>query len=117
MLVKVASNKTAAVISALISQSKKLPNELYRTLTWDRGCKMSNHKEFTLATDIQVYFCDPKSPWQRGSNVNTNRLLRQYFPKGTDLNVRNRHSSKGYIATYLLQKVFMLQMNCENYEM
>ncbi len=72
MLVKVASNKTAAVISALINQSKKLPDELYKTLTWDRGCEMSNHKEFTLATDIQVYFCDPKSPWQRGSNENTN---------------------------------------------
>ena len=90
MLVKVASNKTAAVISALIAQSKKLPDELYKTLTWDRGCEMSNHKEFTLATDIQVYFCDPKSPWQRGSNENTNRLLRQYFPKGTDLNVHSQ---------------------------
>jgi IS30 family transposase len=90
LLVKVASNKTAAVIRALISQSKKLPNELYKTLTWDSGCEMSNHKEFTLATDIQVYFCDPKSPWQRGSNENTNRLLRQYFPKGTDLNVHSQ---------------------------
>jgi IS30 family transposase len=90
MLVKVASNKTAAVISALINQSKKLPDELYKTLTWDRGCEMSNHKEFTLATNIQVYFCDPKSPWQRGSNENTNRLLRQYFPKGTDLNVHSQ---------------------------
>tara|TARA_B110000908_G_scaffold151025_1_gene185472 strand:- start:215 stop:592 length:378 start_codon:yes stop_codon:yes gene_type:complete len=86
MLAKVSSNKTAAVIDALIKQSKKLPSELYKTLTWDRGCEMSNHKRFTLATDIQVYFCDPKSPWQRGSNENTNRLLRQYFPKGTDLN-------------------------------
>jgi IS30 family transposase len=90
LLVKVASNKTAAVIRALISQSKKLPNELYKTLTWDSGCEMSNYKEFTLATDIQVYFCDPKSPWQRGSNENTNRLLRQYFPKGTDLNVHSQ---------------------------
>jgi IS30 family transposase len=90
MLVKVASNTTAAVISALINQSKKLPDELYKTLTWDRGCEMSNHKEFTLATNIQVYFCDPKSPWQRGSNENTNRLLRQYFPKGTDLNVHSQ---------------------------
>jgi IS30 family transposase len=86
MLAKVSSNKTAAVIDALIKQSKKLPSELYKTLTWDRGCEISNHKRFTLATDIQVYFCDPKSPWQRGSNENTNRLLRQYFPKGTDLN-------------------------------
>jgi IS30 family transposase len=90
MLVKVGSNKTAAVINALIKQSKKLPEELYKTLTWDRGCEMSNHKAFTLATDIQVYFCDPKSPWQRGSNENTNRLLRQYFPKGTDLNVHSQ---------------------------
>jgi IS30 family transposase len=90
MLVKVGSNKTVAVIDALIKQSKKLPEELYKTLTWDRGCEMSNHKAFTLATDIQVYFCDPKSPWQRGSNENTNRLLRQYFPKGTDLNVHSQ---------------------------
>jgi len=90
MLAKVSSNKTVAVIDALIKQSKKLPNELYKTLTWDRGCEMSNHKRFTLATDIQVYFCDPKSPWQRGSNENTNRLLRQYFPKGTDLNVHSQ---------------------------
>jgi IS30 family transposase len=90
MLAKVGSNKTADVIEALIKQSKKLPNQLYRTLTWDRGSEMSNHKSFTLATDIQVYFCDPKSPWQRGSNENTNRLLRQYFPKGTDLKVHSQ---------------------------
>jgi IS30 family transposase len=90
MLAKVSSNKTVAVIDALIKQSKKLPEKLYKTLTWDRGCEMSNHKRFTLATDIQVYFCDPKSPWQRGSNENTNRLLRQYFPKGTDLNVHSQ---------------------------
>ena len=87
MLAKVSNNKTVTVINALIKQSKKLPEELYKTLTWDRGSEMSNHKMFTLATDIQVYFCDPKSPWQRGSNENSNRLLRQYFPKGTDLNV------------------------------
>jgi IS30 family transposase len=90
MLAKVGSNKTADVIEALIKQSKKLPNQLYKTLTWDRGSEMSNHKSFTLATDIQVYFCDPKSPWQRGSNENTNRLLRQYFPKGTDLKVHSQ---------------------------
>ena len=82
MLVKVASSKTAAVIDALIKQSEKLPEELYKTLTWDRGCEMSNHKAFTLATHIQVYFCDPKSPWQRGSNENTDRSLRQYFFEG-----------------------------------
>lgn len=85
MLAKVPDNKTKTVIQALIKQAQKLPNELYKSLTWDRGAELSNHKEFTLATDIQVYFCDPQSPWQRGSNENTNRLLRQYFPKGTDL--------------------------------
>lgn len=90
MLAKVDSNKTAAVIGALIKQSKKLPDQLYKSLTWDRGSEMSNHKAFTLATDIQVYFCGPQSPWQRGSNENTNRLLRQYFPKGTDLNVHSQ---------------------------
>jgi len=90
MLAKVPSNKTKPVIKALIKQAKKLPTELYKSLTWDRGCELSNHKEFTLATDIQVYFCDPQSPWQRGSNENTNRLLRQYFPKGTDLNAHSQ---------------------------
>ena len=86
MLVKVPNNKTKPVIEALIKQANKLPAELYKSLTWDRGCELTNHKDFTLATDIQVYFCDPQSPWQRGSNENTNRLLRQYFPKGTNLN-------------------------------
>jgi IS30 family transposase len=85
MLAQVNNRNTDTVIKALIKQSQKLPNELYKSLTWDRGSEMSGHKKFTLATDIQVYFCDPKSPWQRGSNENTNRLLRQYFPKGTDL--------------------------------
>lgn len=90
MLAKVDSRDTATVIAALIKQSKKLPKELYKSLTWDRGKELSDHKRFTLATDIQVYFCDPKSPWQRGSNENTNRLLRQYFPKGTDLSVHSQ---------------------------
>ncbi len=85
MLVKVDNKETQTVVSALIKQSKKLPSELYKSLTWDRGKELAAHRQFTLATDIDVYFCDPQSPWQRGSNENTNGLLRQYFPKGTDL--------------------------------
>jgi IS30 family transposase len=85
MLVKVASKDTETVINALIKNARKLPQELYQSLTWDRGKEMADHQRFTLATDIQVYFCDPYNPWQRGSNENTNGLLRQYFPKGTDL--------------------------------
>jgi IS30 family transposase len=85
MLVKVGSKDTRTVINALIKTARKLPEELYQSLTWDRGSEMADHKRFTLATDIQVYFCDPQNPWQRGSNENTNGLLRQYFPKGTDL--------------------------------
>ena len=90
MLAKVRDNKTITVISALIKQARELPVELYKTLTWDRGAEMTNHTRFTIATDIQIYFCDPQSPWQRGSNENTNRLLRQYFPKGTDLSVHSQ---------------------------
>ena len=90
MLAKVENKNTQTVISALIKQSKKLPNELYKSLTWDRGSELTNHQRFTLATDIKVYFCDPQSPWQRGSNENTNGLLRQYFPKGTDLSVHSQ---------------------------
>jgi IS30 family transposase len=85
MLVKVGSKDTETVINALITHAHKLPRELYQSLTWDRGKEMADHKRFTLATDIKVYFCDPQNPWQRGSNENTNGLLRQYFPKGTDL--------------------------------
>jgi IS30 family transposase len=90
MLVKVDSKETQAVVSALIKQAKKLPTELYKSLTWDRGKELADHRRFTLATDIAVYFCDPQSPWQRGSNENTNGLLRQYFPKGTDLSVHSQ---------------------------
>jgi IS30 family transposase len=90
MLAKVASRDTETVIKALIKQSRKLPKELYKSLTWDRGKELAGHKDFSLATDIKVYFCDPKSPWQRGSNENTNGLLRQYFPKRTDLSVHSQ---------------------------
>jgi IS30 family transposase len=85
MLVKVPSKDTAVVVAALSERVCKLPTTLRRSLTWDRGLEMAKHKEFTVATDVQVYFCDPQSPWQRGSNENTNLLLRQYFPRGTDL--------------------------------
>jgi len=85
LLAKVDGKDSKTVVDALIKQAHKLPRELYKSLTWDRGSEMAQHKRFTLATDIDVYFCDPSSPWQRGSNENTNRLLRQYFPKGTNL--------------------------------
>jgi IS30 family transposase len=90
MLAKVANKDTQTVVAALIKQAKTLPNELYKSLTWDRGKELADHRRFTLATDIDVYFCDPQSPWQRGSNENTNGLLRQYFPKGTDLSVHSQ---------------------------
>ena len=92
MLVRVPSKDTKTVINALIRQAHKLPRELYKSLTWDRGKEMADHKRFTLATDIKVYFCDPQQPWQRGSNENTNGLLRQYFPKGMDLS--NVHQNR-----------------------
>jgi IS30 family transposase len=90
MLAKVKNKDTESVVSALIKQSKKLPTELYKSLTWDRGKELSDHQRFTLETDIKVYFCDPQSPWQRGSNENTNGLLRQYFPKKTDLSLHSQ---------------------------
>jgi IS30 family transposase len=85
MLVKVDSKDTLMVTTAVKTKIRQLPAELRRSLTWDRGSEMAAHKEFTIATHMQVYFCDPRSPWQRGSNENTNGLLRQYFPKGRDL--------------------------------
>jgi IS30 family transposase len=90
MLVKVSDKKSDTVVNALIKQATKLPDELYKSLTWDRGSEMKSHKKFTLATDIKVYFCDPYSPWQRGTNENTNRLLRDYLPKGTDLSAHSQ---------------------------
>ena len=93
MLIKISRRDTATVVGALSKQVRKLPQELRRSLTWDRGKEMADHKKFTVATDVQVYFCDPRSPWQRGSNENTNGLLRQYFPRGTDLS--------GYSQAYL----------------
>ena len=85
MLVKVSGKDTTAVVAALSRHVRKLPASLRRSLTWDRGLEMAQHKSFTVATNVKVYFCDPQSPWQRGSNENTNGLLRQYFPKRTDL--------------------------------
>lgn len=85
ILVKLSEKKTEAVVDALIKAVRRLPAVLRKSLTWDRGTELANHVQFTVATDVQVYFCDPNSPWQRGSNENTNGLLRQYYPKGVDL--------------------------------
>jgi IS30 family transposase len=85
MLVAVDGKDTRSVTSALSRQVGRLPQQLRSSLTWDRGMELSEHARFTVATDVKVYFCDPQSPWQRGSNENTNGLLRQYLPKGTDL--------------------------------
>ena len=85
MLVKVPSKDTATVVAALSRHVRRLPASLRRSMTWDRGLEMAKHKSFTVDTNVQVYFCDPQSPWQRGTNENTNGLLRQYFPRKTDL--------------------------------
>ena len=90
LLTKIKGKDTNSVVSALIRQIKKLPVELQKTITWDRGSEMAQHRKITVATDVVVYFCDPQSPWQRGSNENTNRLLRQYLPKQTNLSVHTQ---------------------------
>ena len=90
MLVKVANKDTESVVTALIKSAQKLPRELYKSLTWDRGKELTDYPRFTLKTNVDVYFCDPQSPWQRGSNENTNRLLRKYLPRGTDLSVHSQ---------------------------
>jgi IS30 family transposase len=114
-LVKVQSKDTATVVAALSQQILRLPTSLRRSLTWDRGLEMAQHKSFTVATDVKVYFCDPHSPWQRGTNENTNRLLRQYLPKRTDLSSYTQ-SQLDKIALRLNQrpeKNFGLPDSCE----
>jgi IS30 family transposase len=103
MLVRLAGKDTRSVVDALSKQVRKLPAELRRSLTWDRGTELARHKQFTVATDVQVYFCDPHSPWQRGSNENTNGLLRQYLLKGTDLSLYSQ-SELNKIALRLNQR-------------
>jgi len=102
-LIKVPSRDTDTVVSAHTRPVRKLPASLRRSLTWDRGKEMAKHQSFTVATDVKVYFCDPQSPWQRGTNENTNRLLRQYFPKGTDLS-RHPQSTLDRVALRLNQR-------------
>jgi IS30 family transposase len=103
MLLKVPRGDTATVVGALAKYIRKLPEELRRSLTWDQGSEMSGHKSFTVATNVQVYFCDPRSPWQRGSNENTNGLLRQYFPRSTDFS-RISQAQLNAIASRLNQR-------------
>ena len=103
MLVKVPGKDTANVVTALSRQIRQLPAALRRSLTWDRGMELTQHKRLTIATNVQVYFCDPQSPWQRGTNENTNRLLRQYLPKGIDLS-RYSQANLNTIALRLNQR-------------
>ena len=103
MLVKVTGKDTNSVVTALSQQVRKLPAELRQSLTWDRGMELARHQQFTIATHVKVYFCDPQSPWQRGTNENTNRLLRQYFPKGTDLSGYS-HADLNKVALQLNQR-------------
>ena len=103
MLVRIPRKDTTTVVAALAKHIGKLPDELRRSLTWDQGKEMHAHKRFTVATNVQVYFCDPRSPWQRGSNENTNGLLRQYFPRGTDFS-RISQSYLNAIALRLNQR-------------
>jgi IS30 family transposase len=103
MLVRIPRKDTTTVVAKLAKHIRKLPKELRRSLTWDQGKEMHAHKRFTVATDVQVYFCDPRSPWQRGSNENTNGLLRQYFPRGTDFS-RTSQSYLNAIALRLNQR-------------
>ena len=103
MLVKVDSKDSPTVVKALIKQIRRLPAELRKSLTWDRGLEMARHKDFTIATNVDVYFCDPRSPWQRGTNENTNRLLRQYLPKQTDLSDHSQ-ADLNWIALQLNQR-------------
>src|SRR5499425_1657144 len=103
MLIKVSGKETEAVVAALSQHVRKLPATLRRSLTWERGLEMAKHKDFTVATKVKVYFCDPQSPWQRGSNQNTNGLLRQYFPKNADL-TEHSQSDLNKVALRLNQR-------------
>ena len=103
MLVKVDDKSSPAVVKALIKQVRHLPQELWKSLTWDRGLEVDHHKDFSVATDVDVYFCDPRSRWQRGTNENTNRLLRQYLPKQSDL-AEHSQADLNKIALWLNQR-------------
>jgi IS30 family transposase len=103
MLVKVNGKDTKTVVTALSKQVRKLPTQLRQSLAWDRGMELADHKTFTMASDTKVYFCDPRSPWQRGTKENTNRLLRQYFPRGTDLSVFSQ-ADLNKVARKLIQR-------------